>query len=172
MAVCLCSRMCAQGLASSGQKQCQWGAHPPHQQYHWWSSQQLPLPGTEMGSGVLPITPSNCGCMQGKARTRGSSPEWGWGQRPQPMCLSADLQHSGHGGCHLQEAGEGPRLLCDRGQTGTAPGGGLPQRVVPASLPLWPVAKAVGEADSPRDLQQHLPISQGLSPKDGYLVPP
>lgn len=33
--------------------------------------------------------------------------------------------------------------------------------MVPASLPLWPVTKAVGEADSPRDLQQHLPYLPG-----------
>lgn len=41
---------------------------------------------------------------------------------PRPLTRApdlADLQRPGHGGRHLQEAGEGPCLLRDGGQAGT-----------------------------------------------------
>lgn len=125
-----------------------------------------------MGSGVLPIAPSNCGCMQGKAKTRGSSPEWGWGQWLQ-LCVFLQISS-----ILDMEAVTFKKLVKGHAYSVTGAKQVPPQMEVfpegwfqpPCLSGLWP--RLWERPTLPVTSSSTFPISRGLSPRDGYLVPP
>lgn len=109
--------------------------------------------------------------MQGKAKTRGSSPEWGGDSSHSPcvfLQISSILD---------MEAVTFKKLVKGHAYSVTGAKQVPPQVEVfpkgwfqpPCLSGLWP---RLWERPPPVTFSSTLPISQGLSPKDGYLVPP